>query len=215
MILKEAIWKYVRLAKQVYRKRWLDPRGKGRPKSVENWERQFEDGHWEYLDSLDEFFRYMVILGYLHRLWERPYVLDVGCGHGSLWRWMDEFSLSVQGYHGIDISVTAIEQAKSLQRDEVTFQVVDVETWAPTRKCDAIVFNESLYYMADPLAVLRSYAEHLTPDGRLIVSMCRANNHDVIWSKIEAHFPERNRCTVENRTGSVSDIKVLGVPARA
>lgn len=214
-LFSRVAWKGVRLVKKAHRKMWLDPQGRGRPKPVERWEEQFKSGRWKQLDSLDEYFRYMIIIGYLHRLWNTPSVLDVGCGHGSLLRRIEDLGLHVQCYHGIDISLTAIEQAKPLEREGVTFEVVDVERWVPPRTYDVIVFNESLYYLSDPISSLQSFARNVAQDGGFIVSMCRSGNHHVIWKKIEALFPERHRCTVENRQGSVADIKVMGIPKHA
>lgn len=75
--------------------------------------------------------------------------------------------------------------------------------------------NEALYYMSDPVAVIRSFASELSPRGKLIVSMCRGTNHAVIWQNIEARYREQHRCVIENRLGSISDVKALDAPADA
>ena len=51
-------------------------------------------------------------------------VLDLGCGLGHLFAYLDEKNLSVEGYHGIDVSTRMVEEAK--KRFGERFEVRDI-----------------------------------------------------------------------------------------
>src|SRR2546427_4054822 len=56
------------------------------------------------------------------------------------------------------------KQTRFIQADAATFQ--------PTQSFDAVVFNESLYYLhATPLCVLEQYIPAIKPNGYLMISL--------------------------------------------
>jgi hypothetical protein len=57
-----------RLAKRLYYLLWLGPRGYGKPVPKDIWLSQYKRGDWDYCRSIDELARYMVIVGYIHRM---------------------------------------------------------------------------------------------------------------------------------------------------
>ena len=123
---------------------------------------------WRRLEGLDEMAHYAVIAGYLVRLAPGGSILDVGCGQGLLAQYIAPF---VGRYLGIDRDEPCIKAAKESGVENAVFEVADAHSYAPASAFDAIVFNESLWYLRDPLNILRRYADCLTPNGVVVVSL--------------------------------------------
>jgi 2-polyprenyl-3-methyl-5-hydroxy-6-metoxy-1,4-benzoquinol methylase len=146
------------------------PQGRGdAPVCREIWESQYRDGQWTFLQELEQMTRYSVIAGYIHALARRGALLDVGCGEGILLDRLGAHDFSK--YVGIDISQAAVELARKKCSDRSTFFQADAEHFIPAESFDAIIFNEVLYYFADPLAVAQRYGAWLRPGGLFISSL--------------------------------------------
>jgi 2-polyprenyl-3-methyl-5-hydroxy-6-metoxy-1,4-benzoquinol methylase len=146
------------------------PQGRGdAPVSREIWESQYRGGQWTFLQELEQMTRYSVIAGYIHALARKGALLDVGCGEGILLDRLGAHDFSK--YVGIDISQTAVELARKKRSDRSTFFQADAEHFIPAESFDAIIFNEVLYYFADPLAVAQRYRAWLRPRGLFISSL--------------------------------------------
>jgi 2-polyprenyl-3-methyl-5-hydroxy-6-metoxy-1,4-benzoquinol methylase len=158
-------------------------RGRGSPKPRSKWEEQYRSGYWSYLDSAAEIAHYMVIVGYVQQFSPNPAVLDVGCGHGRLFRLLDPYPY--RSYLGIDHSGECIQQAQALSKVNARFERADFEEFVPADRYDVIIFNESIYYAAHPTKLLRRYARALTSDGVMIVSMCQNRWQTSIWDKLQ------------------------------
>ena len=136
---------------------------------------------WDYLDGPAEMPRYATIFGYARASNSHASVLDVGCGAGILLHWLDR---DIERYVGIDLSSTAIEQARSQHLlDSARFEVADAATFNTNDRFDIIVLNEILYYMNSPDSLLYRYENFLKPDGTLIISMQRSAGSMHIWSR--------------------------------
>lgn len=135
------------------------------------WEVGYLLGRWEYLASDQQAPRYRAVASAVDRgLTVAGAVLDVGCGSGALVRYLSPPAATC--YIGIDISPTAIAKARRVHAGRGSkFLVADLRSWAPSTTAAVVVFNETLYYMRKPLAVIRRYAASLGPDGELVVSM--------------------------------------------
>jgi SAM-dependent methyltransferase len=179
----------------------------GRPIPRETWDRQYREGKWAFLDSLHEFAHYLIVAGYIRRLFRAPTILDVGCGHGRLVE--DLEGSSYKSYLGIDFSAEAIRQAARLRRPRVRFQVADLNGWHPTQRFSVIVFCESLNYAIHPLAALSNYAPALEKNGAIIVSLYRHRHHTRIWANVEKIFRAVDSTVVKNHQGQTWDIRVL------
>src|ERR1700712_1664143 len=122
------------------------------PKSI--WEKQFNKGDWDYLESKDEAQHYQTILKFFDQQKNKNSILDIGCGKGVLYKYLKENGLlSGVDYMGIDLSETAIRAV--LQRfPETNFKQQDFENKSLEKKFDVIIFNESLYYFPLPLKII-------------------------------------------------------------
>lgn len=155
-----------RLARAV--REWESQRGMGdSPKPKSAWDAQFSAGSWDYLGRLEESSHYAVIVGYMALLKSRT-VLDVGCGEGILYERFKAFGYS--RYVGMDISDIAVARLNSYSDEKTLWIQGDGDTYEPDGTFDAIVFNESLYYLREPLQALHRYTRSLNPEGVLIVS---------------------------------------------
>ena len=183
------------------------PAYRGRPIPRETWDRQYRDGAWESLDSLDELDHYLVIAGYIHKLFVSPTVLDVGCGPGRLGEVLE--GGTCKGYLGIDLSPEAIKRARRRTAARARFRVADLDAWNPPRRFSVIVFCESLNYATHPAFTLMRYTRALEPQGVFIVSLYRHANHRRIWRHVARAFVILEAATVTNRKQQIWDVKVL------
>jgi trans-aconitate methyltransferase len=112
-----------------------------------------------------DFVRFALLSGFLQKYSRGGSVLDVGCDTGKL-----SEGLGNMYYTGIDARIQAIENAKRLFPHS-TFICARAEEWIPDQTFDAIVFNESLYYLHDFVAVLKKFHDYLRPGGLLLISI--------------------------------------------
>lgn len=158
------------------------------------WDREYAGGYGRAMGSLVEFPRYSVIAGYCGLLGSKN-VLDIGCGAGVL-----RHHLGMQGsagYLGVDLSPTAIEQARGGEPGDARFEVADAETYQPQGRFDAIVFNEMLYYLERPEALLGRCAGCLADDGAFIVSLFETGLSWRTWRRCVGHLTVLDEVTVQ------------------
>ncbi len=157
-----------------------------------DWDRDYKAGRWAYLTHPKEQARLAIAALYV-QLFGGGRVLDIGCGSGQLFALLDPRRTT--RYTGVDFSSAAIE-AVAFADAKAQFIVASAEAFTPPRdaRYDAILFNEVVYFLADPLAELRRYARYLAPDGVLIVSITRARPEggsfdakiDALWTALDA-----------------------------
>ena len=153
---------------------WERRTGKGDvPKTREAWEAQYRTNEWAYMDRLDEFARYAVIIGYIAYLKPQAAVLDVGCGEGVLFERYRPYGYAK--YVGLDISEAAVATLGSKQDAKTVFLQADAEAYETTELYDVIVFNESQYYFHDPISTLERYSRALKPGGFFVLSTYAAS----------------------------------------
>jgi 2-polyprenyl-3-methyl-5-hydroxy-6-metoxy-1,4-benzoquinol methylase len=140
------------------------------------WEESFESGSYERLESIPERARYSLIVGHCDVLNVRS-ILDVGCGQGVLAKRLAR--VGYERYLGYDLSETAIDQARRNVPDPRNgFVTGEADGFETPAQFDLIVFNECLYYLDDPAAVMRRHLRFLAPGGHVTVSM-----HDTLRSR--------------------------------
>jgi len=141
--------------------------------SAEEWNAQHRSATWKYLGGLEQVPRYAVIEGWRQRLKPSGRVLDLGCGEGVLLQQIP--ATAKVDYTGIDLSQVAITEATKRIRDASLERFVcgDIEKFEAVNRSpfDVIVFNEVLYYVADPSATVTRYRNILAADGIVIVSV--------------------------------------------
>jgi len=188
-----------RLAARVHA--WELATGRGdAPVTKDVWEEQYRGGKWELMRGLDELARYSVIAGYLHHLKPGGSVLDVGSGEGLLRDHLAPFGYSC--YQGIDLSEAAIAQAAPRVAEHTAFVAADAETYVPSGRFDAVVFNECVYYFHDPVGSVRRYEPYLTDGGCFVVSTFRSRRADVIARRLEEHYGLLEETAITNRKGT-------------
>lgn len=190
-----------RLAQRFGPLRWAQRSG-----DAENWDAEYRRGRWDYLRSLDELAHHSVIAGYCKFLRAGGAILDLGCGEGVLIDIMDPQAYSE--YLGVDIAPAAIERALARYNGKRRFVVADISAYQPPKRFDIVIFNESLYYLSDPLAVMRRYENYLAADGMFIVSMYLYEKAP-LWRRLVAAYDVIDSTAVANKKGMVWHCKVL------
>ena len=190
-----------KLFKRLTYKFYKAPLGGGNPVPSTLWNEQFENGIWNYLGSIDEMAHYMIIAGYVLNLKadsnERLSILDVGCGHGVLYKYLS--AIGELDYTGIDISYNAIQKATQVHSCEsARFMTAGLETWNTDTKFDVIIFNESLYYAENPCDIICKYRLFLEAQGKFVISMCNYGNHRIIYQKLLKHLKPLHSTFVRN-----------------
>lgn len=170
------------------------------------WERAYADGRWDYLGGLDELGHYSVVAGYCQALKPGGRLLELGCGEGLLLRLLR--GDAYREYLGIDIAAAAIARAHGYADARTHFAVGDIATFTPPHPFDAIVFNESLYYLPDATATLTRLAYFLAPRGVFIVSMYLHPRH-ALWRRLAREFAVLDTTQVRNRKGIVWTCRVF------
>lgn len=132
---------------------------------MKSWDDQW--GHWQGLASAAQAARYRAIATIIDRFCPNGSVLDVGCGEAVL---CDYLSKGV-AYFGIEPSAKAAESARAKSERDCIVHSTGEDFGIVEPRWDCIVFNEVLYYLANPLALLRRYSNLVRPGGIVIVSI--------------------------------------------
>jgi 2-polyprenyl-3-methyl-5-hydroxy-6-metoxy-1,4-benzoquinol methylase len=143
--------------------------GRDAAPSAATWDEQYVAGRWAYLGELAEMARFSVLAGYLRHFKPGGAILDVGCGEGVLAERLPRGDY--RRYVGVDLSAAAIEQAGRSLAPSASWIAADAQTYAPTERFDAIVFNEVVYFFSDPAATVERYAGALNDGGILLFSI--------------------------------------------
>lgn len=129
-----------------------------------SWDGRYERGYGELMERDCERERYQAIGQIVATLPAHSSLLDVGCGVGTMADYLPTLD-----YTGVDISHKALAIAQN--RHSGTFICSDAEGFHIYKKFDVILFNETLYYLEDPLEQLARYREFLSDGGSIIVSV--------------------------------------------
>lgn len=165
------------------------------------WERQFQQGAWDYLDSSSiERARSAVIGMYCRSLKPSGTILDVGCGEGTLFDFLNDKQKSA--YTGIDISDVAVAKAKKKRKGN--FYATDAMEFVSKRRLDIIVFNEVLYYL-DEIETFQRYSSLLKPNGIVIISLYRTKN---------LHYDKRTWKNAKRFFTIIDSIEITGTAKR-
>ena len=151
------------------------------------WDQTYSIGGWDYLNGVAAVFEVRHYIELRTVLCKHGAILDVGCGEGILVRHLDPHVRA--NYVGIDFSHTALEKANRLSG--VTFTRSSAEQFDSPEQFHAIIFNEVLYLICEPIHHLQRYLTMLSHDGIVILSMFdhrgmpdRSRAVDELWQGI-------------------------------
>lgn len=135
------------------------------------WDAEYARGRWSYLDGFPA--ETLADLVTTHSVPD-PEILDLGCGSAK-----NLGTLADLRYHGVDISRTAIEQARALHRPRATFEVADIAAYVPARRFDVVLLREVLYYLPPDgvRRVITRLPQMLRPDGICVVQIWNDEAH--------------------------------------
>lgn len=121
---------------------------------------------WGRLWSAVEAPRYAAVREAVARWTDDGFIVDVGCAQGIL-----AAGLVCRRYLGLDRHAESLQLARSWAGPHSEFVCADADSYQPDEPPDVVVLNEVLYYLPDPVATARRYADLLAPDGVLVVSL--------------------------------------------
>lgn len=156
-----------------------------------SWNEQYADGAWNRLRNMREFAHYGSVAAYVNARRQSVSVLDLGCGEGILFNFMN--AKIIANYTGVDISVVALEGARSNIANSADPHTrcrlicAPAEVYSPEtdEKFDFIILNEVLHYCNDPKSLLEKLRPHLSLDGVMIVSWFRRQNDPLLAKEME------------------------------
>jgi SAM-dependent methyltransferase len=175
--------------------------------SVAHWDAPFADGKWERLREHQPNTAFLAgLILDLARGAEKPLrVLDIGCGNGGLAR-LISYAPGVE-YQGLDVSVTAIEQARQ-DVPGAAFVVADAEHPPQGLEIfDVLVFNEILFYI-DAATTLPRYALHAHADTVFIGSMIRSWRSPFVWRRVARHLRSERAFVLREKGRHTFDVVV-------
>jgi 2-polyprenyl-3-methyl-5-hydroxy-6-metoxy-1,4-benzoquinol methylase len=121
---------------------------------------------WQRLRESNEAARYKAVRDFTARYARNGFVLDVGCSQGIL-----QEGLSYGRYLGVDNCEQSIRLAEPKSDPNSQFVCGDGTTFVADQPPDAIVLNEVIYYLPDPIGAVLHHAGQLAPGGVVIISI--------------------------------------------
>lgn len=179
------------------------------PSDQASWDSQYLRGVWDHMNDLNQLGRYSIIIGYLKLFKLGGSILDVGCGDGLIQKKLATNDYSK--YIGIDLSTEAIRRASKIAGENVQFISKDMEKYDTNEKFDAIIFNESVYYVGDSrvLNLLKKYKRYIKEDGIFIISMFQHKRSNNIWQTVDSIYSPIDGTKITNKSGDIWIVKVF------
>jgi SAM-dependent methyltransferase len=123
-------------------------------------------GSWQRLRDENEAARYTAVRATTEAYAGDGFVLDVGCSQGIL-----QEGLRYRRYLGVDSYPDAIAKAHAKSDESTAFLCAEGTTYVAEQPPEAVVLNEVVYYLPDPVSTVQHYARQLTTGGVVIVSV--------------------------------------------
>ena len=145
-----------------------------------NWEQDYADGRFDFLDEPHEQLRHAVISCLISR--HAPgEVIDLGCGRGQQLAWLRRED--VTRYVGVDVSPTALARVPQSPIPTETVASAIEDYHAPPREIGAIICAEALYFLEDPVGPLLRIARETSSTKAIIVSLVVPNERKPNWRR--------------------------------
>jgi 2-polyprenyl-3-methyl-5-hydroxy-6-metoxy-1,4-benzoquinol methylase len=128
--------------------------------------RENRRGSWQRLRGANETARYRAVSSVTERYARNGFVIDVGCSQGIL-----QEGLAYRRYLGVDNCEESIALAEPKSNSRTQFVCADASEFVADQPPDAVVLNEVIYYLPNPIGVVQHYARQLAPRGVLIISI--------------------------------------------
>jgi 2-polyprenyl-3-methyl-5-hydroxy-6-metoxy-1,4-benzoquinol methylase len=128
--------------------------------------RENRNDSWQRLRGVDEVARYQAVRSITERYAADGFVLDIGCSQGIL-----QEGLRYRRYLGVDNFGPSIALANAKTDSRTQFVCADGSTFVADAPPNAVIMNEVVYYLQDPMGAVEHHADQLAPDGVLIVSI--------------------------------------------
>ena len=184
-----------------------------------NWEQDYANGRFDFLDEPHEQLRHAVISCLISR--HAPgEVIDLGCGGGQQLAWLRRED--VTRYVGVDVSPTALSRVPQspIPTETVVSSIEDYH--APTREIGAIICAEALYFLDDPVGPLLRIAHEASSASAIIVSLVVPNERkpnwrrdvEFVWDAFEqSGLSLTDRVRVGSSRAQIAwDVAIYGVP---
>jgi 2-polyprenyl-3-methyl-5-hydroxy-6-metoxy-1,4-benzoquinol methylase len=128
--------------------------------------RESRKDSWQRLRGGNEAARYVAVRSATERYAPDGFVLDIGCSQGIL-----QEGLRYGRYLGVDNCEQSIALARSKCDRRTQFVCADGSYFAAEQRPDAVVMNEVIYYLSDPMGAIEHHARRLAPGGVVIISI--------------------------------------------
>jgi len=113
-------------------------------------------------------------------------ILDVGCGKGTLGRWLKE--QGVGAVYGMELSAAAGEEAKQWLDQVAIGDIEHAPPPCPGKSVDCIICADVLEHTADPWAVVAKLKMLLKPGGCMVASIPNVGFHRNIRKLIRGEW---------------------------
>jgi len=174
---------------------------------------QYAKHLWEGLRSIEDLPRYSVITGYTQFFYPagNARILDLGCGEGVLQERLVPVGYAY--YLGVDISDVAIENVRKKETANTRFATGNLDRPAIEGLYDVAIYNESIYYLKNPVAAVRALFANIAPGGLFIISCYnrKGKEHTDLWARLSEVLDLLDSTKVINRNGDSWTIHVYKI----
>jgi 2-polyprenyl-3-methyl-5-hydroxy-6-metoxy-1,4-benzoquinol methylase len=154
----------------------------GRLRSL-SFDERYCSGRWNFVEE-----RGSELVALIEGYAGEGHILILGCGTASITGVLDPEKYA--SILGLDLSPVAISKAMQYANRKVHFEVGDMVRYEPNRKFSVILFSESLNYVScrNRLPLLRRLCQHLTANGRIIVTIAQPERYGRLLKSIRTGF---------------------------
>lgn len=158
---------------------------------------KYQTGQWVFSDENPDLVRLIEKYACNGR------ILILGCGTAPIARALKPDSF--ESLLGVDLSVEAIQLASKYASNKIQFECGDMVKYHNGQSYDVILFPDSIYYAQWFLrkSLLRRWSQHLTPTGRVIVSIAQPVRYAAILKMARRNFEVDVDRALESSRGHV------------